>query len=133
MNEFHGRFFRMNPATETLVFDGTYLRDNMVITVGDSSCRFELTDAMDPYQLDQAEILNCWYRVSHVTCGERYVSFIATYDDGYMRKLAFPIGQPWLVKRNSNVILNSETASLPLVTPEDILRVNTKEPAKHVA
>jgi hypothetical protein len=132
---FLGRFFKMDPHTDDLLFDGSFLRNGMKVTVGDSSLRFEVTDAMDPYQLDQAEILNQWYTISYATIvnGGKYVAFIATYEDGRKRKLTFPIGQPWLVKLDTmpnkidaETVVNPETLLLPVITREDLNRVNSR-------
>lgn len=95
---FIDRFYKMDPSSEDLLFDGTCLRDGMTVAVGDSSLRLEISDDMDAYAKDQGEILNSWYTISYTRTSGRYVTFMATYENGYKRKVTYPIQHPWLVK-----------------------------------
>jgi len=146
MITFLDRFFRMNPKTDDLLFDGTYLRDGMTVLVGDASQRMEITDDMDVYHRDQAELTNAWYTITHVMTNQKYVTFLATYEDGSKRKVTFPLGVPWLVRLNTLYKADGSTEAmpavdalglpgtqaLPVINQNDIRRILTPPPAsKH--
>lgn len=148
MLTFVDRFYHMNPQEEDLLFDGTYLRNGMTVLVGDASQRMEITDDMDVYHRDQAELTNVWYTIAHVMSNQKYVTFLATYEDGMKRKATFTLGIPWLVKMSTlyrdetktetmpavDALGLPGTQALPVITKDDVRRILTPPPiSKHGA
>lgn len=124
---FIDRFYKMDPSLEDLLFDGTFLRDGMTVTIGDSCLRMDLSsqDMNDPYYMDQVEIMNSWFTISYVVVHGSYVSFMAMYENGCKRKLTFPTRHPWLMKLRSTYKDDPASDPLSLPTTQMLPLVNT--------
>lgn len=92
--------YEMNPETETILFDGTYLRDGMKVLIESPALRAHVKREND-VNTPIARVTNRWCVVSHVRNETGFTSFIATYDDDVMRKRSYPIDIAWLVKKDS--------------------------------
>lgn len=102
--EYVDKYHRMIPKVEDLLFDGTKLRDGMVVVVAEQSYRMEITDSLRGESLHLALLMNRWARISDVTLefvGNESVVFVATYDDGHKEKRRHPMDWAWLVKVDS--------------------------------
>lgn len=101
-HDFVGKYFQMDPETDNLLFDGSYLRDGMIVLAGDSSMRAEIRSREMPGEiLEQALTHNRWCEVEHVVFSNSDVSFIAIYEDGTKKKRAHLRGLSWYVKIDS--------------------------------
>src|SRR4051812_5507177 len=81
IGELVGKYYRMNPATEDMLFDATELRDGMIV-LGDA--RKDLKENPDEGELYNILKYNRWFTVSkirHSTDGT--TRFQATYSDGH--------------------------------------------------
>lgn len=98
------KFYHMNPQTEDLLFDGTELKDGMVVLIEHSDLRGDLdTISIHPSHLERALKWNRWTTVSAVVFDEEkdQVLFIATYEDGTKRKFIADADYAWFVKKDS--------------------------------
>lgn len=94
------KYYEMDPATEDLLFDGTYLQDGMTVLVGDPMLRVDLEEDVNPHLEEKAKIRNRWATISNVTISNDELSFLALYSDGTKRKVIVNVAWPWLVKLN---------------------------------
>lgn len=103
-----GKYYTVNRETETLLFDGTYLRDGMVVVSGEMNDRDDLKEEIrDEAELYERNMYSRWCTISHVRIEKLHyrnipqVSFIATYEDGNQIKQTFPVPKSWIVKNDS--------------------------------
>lgn len=121
VNDFVPQYFEMDPASDDLLFDGTKLRNNMVVLVEEDNFRYSLEKfaAGALNELDRAQMLRYqrWAMVSDVVINMQNVSFIATYNDGSKRKINITTECGWYVKKESMSAPQEEPAqiSLPVV------------------
>ena len=95
------KYYEMDPNTDDLLFDGTLLRNDMIVVVGDEQFRGDTTAEMTPSNAERIKMFNRWCMVSNLVVGREQIAFIATYDDGTKRKIVCDVRWPWLVKLNS--------------------------------
>lgn len=97
------KFYRMNPETEEILFDGTELENGMVVLIENPNLRQNITLAttMNPEAFDNALRMNRWMEVQHVTAKDDIVEFIGRYDDNTKSKHRFALRTAWLVKKDS--------------------------------
>jgi hypothetical protein len=103
-DEFEPRYREMDPTTEKLLFDGSRLRNGMVVLYASPESRVEVREGMNEGELDTARERNRWFIVSELTISigsPGSVAFIATYFDHTERKIEETMSSPWLVKRDS--------------------------------
>lgn len=119
-NETLPMHYEMNPKSESLLFDGTYLVENMIVLIGDSMFRANPSSTMVS-EIHKAKVRNRWCRVTNLKTrnngGNREVAFIGVYEDGAQYKRVHSIETPWLVKNDVNLTdeideSNDELASL---------------------
>lgn len=99
-----GQYFEPNPETE-LQFTGAYLKDDMVVLIGDERYRESLPLILINHSFDKAMIANRWAKVSNfkivkAELQDRIV-FTATYEDGSTAERDYPVGLFWYVKIDS--------------------------------
>jgi hypothetical protein len=90
--------YDMNPATDDLLFDGTELRDGMVV-IPESKYLRERSGSRG----------NQWCRATRVTMRQseikgapvEFVEFIGVYADGFKAKLSMGTVNSWIVKKDS--------------------------------
>jgi hypothetical protein len=99
--QFVDKFHEMDPATEDLLFDGTLLRDGMVVLMGEPGMRSYIHDDMGPEALEDAKRFNVWYRISSVLMAGHNVIFQANYSNGIKKKINVRVTDSWLVKIDS--------------------------------
>jgi hypothetical protein len=99
--QFVDKFYEMDPATEDLLFDGTLLRDGMVVLMGEPGMRSYIHDDMGPEALEDAKRFNVWYRISSVLLAGNNVVFQANYSNGIKKKIQVRATDSWLVKIDS--------------------------------
>lgn len=103
-DEFEPQYREMDPATEKLLFDGSRLRNGMIVLFGSPELRVGIREEMSEDVLELARTRNRWAIVSEleISVGKSGgVAFIATYADHTERKIVGPMFWPWLVKRDS--------------------------------
>lgn len=131
-NDFVEQFFEMDPATDDLIFDGTNLRNGMVVLIEDDSLRRAVSDISSLRDRDRAQVLRYqrWAKVSCVSIDMQTTRFIATYADGSKRKIAIGTNNAWYVKKDSMTADEQVPGqvSIPVVdlsygptTPRDVL------------
>lgn len=106
------QFYEMDPKTEDLLFDGTLLKDGMVVLIEAPQMRMPLQFEDGPLsrdQMDVARVTNRWCEIVRVEVEPRApfqisptVSFVGKFGDGVRRKRNTPIDYAWIVKRYSN-------------------------------
>jgi len=101
MSNFIQKFYEMDPKTEELLFDATYLRNGMKVLIESPDLRANPRMGLAGSELDRARTANRWCTVSFLKVGGEFVDFIATYDDGIKRKRTYPVGCAWIVKKDS--------------------------------
>jgi len=101
------KYYTVNRDEETLLFDGTYLRDGMIIVFGDVDDRMDsfntVGSSKDSYELNWK---NRFCTISNVYIerefyGRPQVSFIATYEDGVQIKRTHRLSASWIVRNDS--------------------------------
>lgn len=103
--QFVEKYYVMDPKLEDLLFDGTELRDGMIVLVGDSSFREEITDGLRGYKLEIAMERNRYCKISRV--GRTFkndqwnVVFLGEYVDGTKRKVVIAEDMPWIVVKQT--------------------------------
>jgi len=99
------KFYKMNPATDELLPDGTRLANGMVVLLSSPDFRVRIENPMDDWELARALENNRWCTVSNVRVmdghGNKIVSFIATYEDGTQSKKTYDTSYSWLAKKDS--------------------------------
>lgn len=103
--EFVDQYYRMNPETEDVLFDGTYLRDGMRVLIEDPYKRANTPTKLFPSDdvLHELLVNNRWCVVSQaaITPGGHYVNFVGVYDDGTKTKRMNERSNAWIVKLDS--------------------------------
>jgi hypothetical protein len=119
-DEFIPKYYMLDPETEDLLFDGSKLRDGMVVVVADPAYRVPILEEMNDEALYLARMLNRFAKISNLVLqflgDPDRVTFIATYDDGHKVKVTHPMEWAWIVKKNS-VNPEAETPNA-VMTPE---------------
>lgn len=104
-NDFVEKYFVMDPATDDLIFDGTKLRNDMVVLIERDEFRYPLKDRVEGRldDNDRAQMLRYqrWAVVSDVVINMQNVTFIATYNDGSKRKINVATEHAWYVKKET--------------------------------
>lgn len=95
------KYYEMDPNTEDLLFDGTFLRNDMIVLPGDPNLRMDTTEQVTPDRAELIRTRNRWSMVSNLIVSGSSAVFVATYDDGTKRKIVCDVRWPWLVKLNS--------------------------------
>lgn len=97
------RHYDMNPDTEDLLFNGTFLKDGMIVLVENPLMRVNMKAGMPEWKQDLANLANRWCMVDHVSFHDASVSFIAIYGDGTKRKRVYGNQAGWFVKLDSMI------------------------------
>lgn len=103
-DEFEPKYREMDPVTEKLLFDGSRLRNGMIVLPGSPERRVDISENMTDAELDRAREHNRWVLVTELVISAGNpggISFIAVYSDHTERKISAPMFWPWLVKRDS--------------------------------
>lgn len=130
-NEYTPAHFAMNPETEDLLPDGTYLREGMVVLIegnivsGNPERLAKMTEDDPGYSYEKARCdeSNRWAKVTHLKLRSMYdsndqlVTFIAVYADGTKRKRTYNESYAWFVKLDSI----PEEESAPVVNPQETI------------
>jgi len=101
------RYYEIIPECETVLFDGTFLRNGMIVLAEDPSQRLDIPgDSASRAEIYHARTHNRWCVVRDVMQlrypdGYRTISFVGEYADGSMRKRALKIHHAWIVKKDS--------------------------------
>jgi hypothetical protein len=103
---FVDKYYEMDPKTEDLLFDGTYISEGMVVLIQSPSYKetlIETSVSNGKYdEIWRAKKYNRWCTVSDVKSNERgIVSFIGVYEDGTKRKHCHDVFDAWIVKKDS--------------------------------
>lgn len=103
--EFVDKYYEMDPQTEDLLPDATFLRDGMVVLIGTSGSRLGLKDLRTEGDKEMHRIRNRWARIQHISfrpmvVGQR-IEFIATYAGGIKKQVSYDASTAWLVKLDS--------------------------------
>lgn len=104
---FEPKNYELDPETEDLLFDGSFLRDGMVVMVERPSIRIRNTkrDLIGFGCLEEAKKYNRWCRVEDVYLhDDETVSFIGVYEDGTKRKFRVDSSHAWFVKKDSILV-----------------------------
>jgi hypothetical protein len=112
--EYVDKYYLPNLEEETLLFDGTYLREGMRVLAANFEYRRDLadlsllTDNPSEYRAEEFRLkeLNRWCTVGQIgkeTEGSRFqfINFIGTYDDGMVIKRTASLNAPWIVKNDT--------------------------------
>lgn len=124
-----GKYYAMDPNTEDLLADSSYLEDGMVVLVESPKLREDI-DALgyssNPVLIDCASVCNRWGAVSHIKRSRAMsmVSFITTYADGTKRKRDYNETHAWFVKLDSIPETLAEASEANLPTPGDVTLVD---------
>lgn len=118
MTDFVKKYYEMDPETEDVLFDSSYLRNEMRVLIESPDLRGIPGENLDDWALDEIRLLNRWCEVSFLKFDGDYVHFIAIYDDGIKRKRTYPIPCAWIVKKNS---IPEEVDDEPLFSEEDFV------------
>lgn len=117
--QFVDEYFLMDPATDDLIFDGTNLRNGMVVLLENNSFRTDPSQvgSMDGGDRDRLYRYNRWAKVSHLVINMDRTSFMATYGDGSKRKIDVQTSHAWYVKKDSMPVDDAVPGqiSLPVV------------------
>lgn len=113
--QYEDRWYMADPKTDVLLFDGSHLKDGMLVMIGEPTMRARTP--IDPQQcgkasltswLYQAKVYNRWCYVSDLRIDEdlednrkRRVVFIGTYEDGVQVKHGHDLDNAWIVKKSS--------------------------------
>lgn len=116
------KFYAMNPKTEDLLADGSFLKEGMVVLVESPNLREDLDDpdySTSPIQIDRANVWNRWSSVSHIKYDRatNMVSFVSTYSDGTKRKRCYNEAHAWFVRLDSMPKTLAQTSEENLPTP----------------
>lgn len=103
------KYYEMNPNSDDMLPDGTYLRDNMIVLIEAFSQRNYIKvvpgpgydKEPTPSQIFLARITNRWGSVSNLKVVGDQITFVATYEDGTKAKRKHSIHFAWLVKTHS--------------------------------
>lgn len=97
------QFYEMNPDTEDILFDGTELRDGMVVLIENDSSRENLgtVSLSGGAMLTKALVNNRWCTVSNIRIENSLVYFIAEYENGIKKKRWTSDTYAWYVKKDS--------------------------------
>lgn len=113
---FVDKHFVMDPRFDDLLFDGTELREGMIVLIEDSLMRATVPVDEDSWDYDRALECNRWCTVGRIKITPRYgrnemgdavgessplVSFIAIYPDGTKRKRQYDASYSWIVKKDT--------------------------------
>lgn len=96
--------YEMNPETEELLKDGSYLRDGMIILDAQPNRRASTTrdeEGEIPNWIRERILeRNRWFVISDVDISTKYgtVQFTSTFADGRRRRSERPLNIAWLVK-----------------------------------
>lgn len=92
--------YRMNPQTEDLLLDGTGLENGMVVLVASAENRRDIKahESDDQVALASINETNRWCAISNLEVSLGFVSFLATYDDGFKKQRKYPTATAWLYK-----------------------------------
>lgn len=121
---FMPKYYRMDGATEDLLFDSEELREGMVVLIEDSSYRSDIRDEMSGSNLELALKVNRWGKISKLRRTDSMVQFIAEYEDGTKAKRAYPFDVGWYVKkdisRSEEVTQSDDTRISELMNGDDV-------------
>jgi hypothetical protein len=118
MNQFVPQFYEMDPLSEELLPDGTFLVDGMEVLIENPNLRqdvlsiikaetFNSIDSSDtiytkiPERHEKALRNNRWCVISHVEHHGGETSFVAEYLDGTKKKRVMKTALAWIVKIGS--------------------------------
>lgn len=103
-----GKYYAVNRETETLLFDGTYLKDGMVVILASPSHRVTVLTGVTYSEAERYELnkVSRWCTISNVrnqesVRGVPQIAFIATYEDGFQIKRSQAVSHAWIVKNDS--------------------------------
>lgn len=101
LNIFH-KYYTMDPKTEGLLSSGRGFADGMIVLIASPDGRVDMSrNLSEPWMQDRALENNCWAKISEIKFVGSSVSFVATYEDGTMRKRSSHVDTAWLVKIDS--------------------------------
>jgi hypothetical protein len=105
MTEFVEKYYQMDPAEEDLLFDGTELRDGMIVLIEDDRYREGGTadrhEKLRGESLKQLNKYNRWAMVEHLRLVGNVVEFIGVFEDGRKAKFSHEAEVAWYVKNHS--------------------------------
>lgn len=132
MTNFVDKFYQMDPTTEDLLFEGRSLKNGMIVLIGDSGWREDVSGELDHQSLELARANNRWALVTNLHVRPSKISFVGLYDDGTKIRRDFQNDYPWLVKISTIVKEPHEVeeeVSYPQVElPLDVEYLQKKEP-----
>lgn len=114
---FEDRFYRMDPEVDEVLFDGTYIRNGMVILIEDPDNRstFDVSEIPgNPIVENDLRLKNRWCTVEKIkiTHDGEVVQFVGVYADGERRKRMYQTVVGWLAKKNSIPVVVNQIADL---------------------
>lgn len=99
---FVSQFYEMDPEFEDILYDGTELKNGMVVLIESYHGRAEQCSAdSSPTLIAENKILNRWATVERVHFQHGNVHFVAVYGDGTKVKRNYLDALSWLVKKDS--------------------------------
>jgi hypothetical protein len=107
VSEFVKKYYRMNPETEDLLFDGTHLKNGMKVLCANYHSRIDFEGGeeekrrLTPIQQEVLFRNHRWFTISHLKEEGDNIMFVATYDDGTKSKQIVKIVHAWYVKKDS--------------------------------
>lgn len=99
--ELIGKYDRLSPETEDLLFDGTELRNGMKVTFADPSWRKDLDQDPSEGMLHMILQRNRWFTVTHVVARPNYLAYIAEYEDGHKERHEWEAHPSFWVKKDT--------------------------------
>lgn len=121
---FMPKYYQMDPRVEDYLFDGTELREGMVVLVDSVNLRVDVYDILDSDEVERAYRYNRYFKVSRLTVSDDddMITCLAEYGDGSKKKLCVRKDTPWLVLREDpnvrEVSVPVEEDDINLVDPD---------------
>lgn len=131
MPHFVDKYYEMDPHYEAFLFDGTYLREGMIVLSGDSDNRMEVSESlssMSPDRREKAMRFNRWFKILRMDIDGTHMAIMAQYEDGGLRKLIVPVHWPWIVIKSTKAQVPKPD---PLTDPAFNTAVGVASPTPH--
>ena len=119
-----------DPDTETVLFDGSFLKNGMVVMVGSPVLRVNVDTPypMSPDEMGRALQYNRWAKVSHLNgfaylpSGHKMVEFLATYEDGTQMEFHIAQSYSWIVKKSSVEVQESRRELVKAILRGELIK-----------
>lgn len=91
------KFYQMDPKHEDLLFDGTDLREGMIVLIEHPMYRADVDVELSGAELEQAMRFNRWAMITRLNITGNELTFVAEYADGSKKKISASAKESWLM------------------------------------